>query len=45
LVRLRYYAGFTMQEVADTLGMSVRNAHYLWTYARSVLHRELSSAD
>ena len=45
LVRLRYFAGFTMQEAAETLGMSLRNANYVWAYARSVLHRDLSERD
>lgn len=41
LVKLRFFAGLTMQEAADALGMSVRSAHELWAYARSWLHREL----
>jgi RNA polymerase sigma factor (TIGR02999 family) len=41
LVRLRFFAGFTMQEAADILGMSVRSAHDVWAYARSWLHHQL----
>jgi RNA polymerase sigma factor (TIGR02999 family) len=41
LVRLRFFAGLTMQEAADILGMSVRSAQDVWAYARSWLHRRL----
>jgi RNA polymerase sigma factor (TIGR02999 family) len=41
LVKLRFFAGLTMNEAADALGMSVRSAHDLWAYARSWLHREM----
>jgi RNA polymerase sigma factor (TIGR02999 family) len=41
LVRLRYFAGFTMQEAADLLDMSVRSAQDVWAYARSWLHHRL----
>jgi RNA polymerase sigma factor (TIGR02999 family) len=41
LVKLRYFAGLTMDQIAHVLGMSPRNAYYTWTYARSWLHREL----
>jgi RNA polymerase sigma factor (TIGR02999 family) len=41
VVRLRFFAGVTMQEVADILGMSVRSAHDVWAYARSWLHRKI----
>jgi len=41
LVKLRFFGGMTMTEVADALGMSVRSAHDVWAYARSWLHREL----
>ena len=41
LVKLRFFAGLTMSEAAEALGMSVRSAHDLWAYARSWLHREL----
>ena len=39
LIKLRYFSGMTMTEVAEALGMSVRSAHDLWAYARSWLHR------
>lgn len=37
LVRLRFFAGLKTAEAAEALGMSVRSAHDLWTYARSWL--------
>ncbi len=41
LVRLRFFAGLTMTEAAEALGMSVRSAHDLWAYARSWLRRQM----
>jgi RNA polymerase sigma factor (TIGR02999 family) len=43
LVKLRYFAGFTMDEAAEALGISTRKAHYIWAYARSWLRRELAN--
>jgi RNA polymerase sigma factor (TIGR02999 family) len=45
LVKMRFFAGLTMSEAADALGMSVRSAHDLWAYARSWLHREMRGTD
>ena len=45
LVNLRYFAGLTMAEAAEALGMSLRGAERNWTYARTWLHRELSAED
>jgi RNA polymerase sigma factor (TIGR02999 family) len=42
LVRLRYFAGRTMTEAAELLGLSLRSAHRLWAYARAWLLEELS---
>jgi RNA polymerase sigma factor (TIGR02999 family) len=44
LVKLRYFAGLTMPEAAQVLGMTLRTAERNWTYARTWLHRELSEA-
>jgi RNA polymerase sigma factor (TIGR02999 family) len=44
LVKLRYFAGLTMPEAAEALGMTLRTAERNWTYARTWLHRELSQA-
>jgi RNA polymerase sigma factor (TIGR02999 family) len=41
LVRLRFFAGLTMQDAADILCMSVRSAQDVWAYARSWLHHYL----
>ena len=43
LVKLRFFAGLTMNEAAAALAMSVRSAHDLWAYARSWLRREIGS--
>lgn len=37
LVSLRYFAGVTMQQAADLLGVSLRTAERNWTYARAWL--------
>ncbi len=41
LVRLRYFAGCTMNEASELLGMSLRSANRLWAYAKAWLLREL----
>jgi RNA polymerase sigma factor (TIGR02999 family) len=41
LVKLRFFAGLTVDQAAEALGMSCRSAYYTWTYARSWLHRQL----
>jgi RNA polymerase sigma factor (TIGR02999 family) len=41
VVKLRYFAGLSMQEVAESLGISLRTAERNWTYARTWLHRDL----
>lgn len=43
VVRLRFYAGLSIDEVAGALNISPRTAARLWTYARAVLFRLLSS--
>jgi len=42
LVKLRFFAGCTMNQAAEILGISPRKAHYVWHYARSWLRREMS---
>ena len=42
LVELRFFAGLTMGQAADVLGMSLRTAERNWLFARTWLHRELS---
>jgi len=45
LVKLRYFAGLTMEEAAKALGVSSRTAYYTWAYARSWLHRAVAGKD
>jgi RNA polymerase sigma factor (TIGR02999 family) len=42
LVKLRYFAGFTVAEAAQVLGISQTTADRYWTFARAWLFRELS---
>jgi len=41
LVKLRYFAGFTLPEVADMLGISQSTAEADWTYSKAWLQREI----
>ncbi|CAN5350436.1 ECF-type sigma factor [soil metagenome] len=41
LVHLRYFSGLTLQEAAESLGISERTAYYQWSYARAWLQEEL----
>jgi RNA polymerase sigma factor (TIGR02999 family) len=43
VVQLRYFAGLTLPETADALGISARSAGRLWAYARAWLRREVES--
>lgn len=42
LIELRYFAGLTMPQAAEVLGVSSRTAERMWTYAKAWLHREIS---
>lgn len=42
LVKLRFFVGLSMSEVAQALGISVRSAHDIWAYARSWLHQKIA---
>ena len=42
LVKLRYFAGLSLDQVAKIEGVSRRTASRWWTYARAWLHREIS---
>ena len=44
LVKLRYFGGLTMPEVAEALGITLRTAERNWTFARTWLKRELAQA-
>ena len=41
LVKLRYFAGLTHQQAAETLGITRRAADRLWALARAWLHQRL----
>jgi RNA polymerase sigma factor (TIGR02999 family) len=41
LVKLRYFAGFTLPEAAQMLGVSQSTAEADWTYAKAWLKREM----
>jgi RNA polymerase sigma factor (TIGR02999 family) len=41
LVKLRYFAGLSIPQAAEVLGMSPRSADRLWSYARAWLRREI----
>lgn len=42
LVRLRYFAGFSIEQTADMLGMSRATAYRIWTYARAWLRASIT---
>ena len=42
LVKLRYFAGLTIEQAAEFLGLSRRTAVDHWAYARAWLRREIS---
>jgi len=41
LVKLRYFAGLTIPQAAEALGVSPRKADFLWSFARAWLRREI----
>jgi RNA polymerase sigma factor (TIGR02999 family) len=41
LVKLRYFAGMTIEQAAETLAISVTTANRWWTFARAWLHEEI----
>ncbi len=45
LVKLRYFTGLTIPQVAEILQISPRSADRLWAYARAWLHDELYGSD
>jgi RNA polymerase sigma factor (TIGR02999 family) len=44
LVQLRHFAGLSVPEAAQVLGISPRTADRVWAYARAWLHREVTDA-
>lgn len=41
LVKLRFFAGLTILQAAEALGLSERTARRMWTYARAWLFKEI----
>ena len=41
VVKLRYFVGFSFEETAEALGISVPTAKRDWAYARAWLHQEI----
>jgi RNA polymerase sigma factor (TIGR02999 family) len=42
VVKLRYFAGLTIEQTAQTLGISLRTANRHWAYAKAFLYQQLS---
>lgn len=42
LVKLRYFAGLTIEQTAEVLGVSSRTADRYWSYARAWLYQEIT---
>ena len=43
LVKLRYFVGMSMPEASEVLGVPLRSAERLWTFARAWLRHEIRS--
>jgi RNA polymerase sigma factor (TIGR02999 family) len=43
LVKLRFFAGLSIEEAAEALGISRATASRYWTYARAWLHDAISA--
>lgn len=43
LVKLRYFAGLTLEQAADIQGLSTTTAKRNWTYARAWLYRQITA--
>ena len=41
LVKLRFFAGLTLEEIAPILALSPRTARRLWAFARAWLRRDM----
>jgi DNA-directed RNA polymerase specialized sigma24 family protein len=44
LVKLRYFAGFSLPEAAELLGLAARTAERQWAYARAWLFDAIKRA-
>ena len=45
LVKLRYFAGLSIPEAAEALGIGARSADRLWAYARAWLREEIGDGE
>jgi RNA polymerase sigma factor (TIGR02999 family) len=45
VVKLRYFAGLTIEQTAAALGVSVRTANRHWAYARAWLYQQMTAND
>ncbi len=45
VVKLRFFAGLTMPQIAEALDLSLATVERYWTYARTWLYAELSGED
>jgi RNA polymerase sigma-70 factor (ECF subfamily) len=45
IVELRFFAGMTVEEAAEALGLSKRTVEGHWTFAKAWLRRELSESE
>jgi RNA polymerase sigma factor (TIGR02999 family) len=45
VVKMRYFAGLSIQETAAALGISVRTANRHWAYAKAWLYQDLRNSD
>jgi RNA polymerase sigma factor (TIGR02999 family) len=45
LVKLRYFAGLTMEQAADALDISLATANRYWAFARAWLHQQLGGGE
>src|SRR5262245_56888389 len=43
LVKLRFFVGLNMSEVAEAMGISVRSANDIWAYARTWLRQKIAA--
>jgi RNA polymerase sigma factor (TIGR02999 family) len=44
VVKLRYFVGFTNEQIAESLGISERTAKNYWAHARAWLYHEITTA-
>ena len=44
-IELRYFAGLTLEQIAEILGVSERTVSSYWTYAKAWLYREITKEE